>query len=260
MLLHWITFLTAGFLAGVINAIAGGGSLIIFPLLVSQGIPAIMANATTTFVVQPGTISSAYGYRKTLRTVPRRYLWLLLPAFFGSIGGAILLKRTSNVDFGHIVPFFILFAVGLMLLQSRLHHWIFGKRGKALEHRYPVVVFCIVFVLFFLIGVYGGYFGAGYGIMALALLGLTKLKTIHQMNGLKNLIAISFGTAAMGYYVLNHLVNWSVLPLLICGNIVGGYVGATYSTKLPTKTVRTVVIGIGAVVCIFLFKKYYFAG
>lgn len=77
------------------------------------------------------------------------------------------------------------------------------------------------------------------------------------MNGLKNLIAISFGTAAMGYYVLNHLVSWSALPLLITGNIVGGYLGATYSTKLPAKLVRAIVIGIGAVVCVQLFNKYY---
>lgn len=257
MIIHWLLFVVAGFSAGVINSVAGGGSFIIFPLLVSTGIPAVIANATTTFVVQPGTLTSALGYRSYLKKLPKSYLFLLIPGAIGGWYGAVLLRHTTDRMFGHIVPFFVLIGVALLLLQPGIHRWATKKRAKRYKREHTIVTSLLLTILFFILAIYGGYFGAGYGIVALGLLGLTMLNNIHQMNGLKNLIALSLGISSIVYFTAHHLVNWEVLPPLIIGNIAGGYFGALYASKLSDRLVRTLAITIGITVSILLFTKYY---
>lgn len=256
-MLEWALFLVGGAAAGVINAVAGGGSFILFPLLVVTGTPPVLANATTSICVLPGTVSSAWGYRKFIRKLPKRYFGLLVPALLGGFVGAVLLGHTTNDDFGRIVPWFMLFAVLLLVFQPMLHRWLFSRKGLALERRYKKSVMAFAGLFFFLVTVYGGYFGAGYGIIALAFLSLTSLRDINQMNGLKNLGAISFQLTAVLYFWQHGLIAWSTVPWILLGNFLGGYFGATYSSRLPTSIIRTIIIAIGVGISILLFIKYY---
>lgn len=257
MLLTQLLLLGGGLFAGVINSVAGGGSFILFPLLVSTGLAPVIANATCTLVVQPGSFTSALGYRDHIRQLPRRYYFLLLPSFLGGLVGAVLLRRTTDATFGKIVPFFVLMAVVLLTFQPLLHKKLFSKQGLAIEHKYRKTVLGTVGLFVFIVAVYGGYFGAGFGIMILAFLGLTALKDIHQMNGLKNLAGLCLGLSSGAYFIIHGLIDWQVLPMLLLGSAIGGYIGAHYGSRLPTKTMRAVIIAIGLCVAILLFNKYY---
>ena len=255
MILHWFILIAAGFIAGVMNSVAGGGSFILFPLLLGNGVPVVMANATTTLIVQPGVLSSAFGYREYLRTLPKRYFVLMIPSFIGGIAGAFILQKTSNDLFGKIVPFFVLFAVSLLAAQPLINKHV-TNRSKAKARR-PLLALAALSLMFLFVATYGGYFGAGFGIMALGLFGLTELTNIHQMNGLKNLVGATFGLSSILYFVFSGLVYWRLLPLLLLGNVAGGYFGATYASKLPSNTIRLVAITIGLTISAFLFRKFY---
>ena len=257
MLLEQLLLLGASIVAGVVNSVAGGGTFILFPLLVSLGLTPIIANTTCTLAVQPGSITSAYGYRNHLRRLPRRYYFLLVPSLVGGLLGAVLLGNTNEITFGKIVPFFVLMALLLLIFQPLLHKRLFSIEGLAIEHKFRKTVLGTVSIFVFIIAVYGGYFGAGFGIMILAFLGLTALKDIQQMNGLKNLAGLCLGATAGVYFIIHGLIDWQILPMLLIGNAVGGYVGAHYGSRLPAKTMRAVVIGVGIIVTGLLFAKYY---
>lgn len=257
MLLTQLLLLGGGLFAGIINSVAGGGSFILFPLLVSLGLTPIIANATFTLAVMPGSLSSAYGYRYHIRKLPKRYYLLLVPSLLGGLTGAVLLRKSTDATFGKIVPFFVLMAVVLLIFQPLLHKKLFSKQGLAIEHKYRKSVLGTVGLFVFIVAVYGGYFGAGFGIMILAFLGLTALKDIHQMNGLKNLAGMCLGVTAGTYFIVHGLIDWQVLPMLLLGSAIGGYIGAHYGSRLPTKTMRAVIIAIGLCVAILLFNKYY---
>jgi len=252
---HALLLVGSSFLAGIVNAVAGGGSLFIYPLLLSLGIAPINANATTTFTVWPGALSSAYGYRKHIKNLPAKYYWLLLPSIIGGLFGAIILKRTTNHTFEFIVPWFILLAVCLLALQTNIHRWLYTKKNIQTEKKHWKILLTFIALGLFVVSIYGGYFGAGFGIIMLAFLGLTELTDIQQMNGLKNLAGVSINLVASLYFIIYRLVDWKELPLLLVGSILGGIVGSVYGIKLPGKVVRIIVIATGAVVAIVLFIK-----
>jgi uncharacterized membrane protein YfcA len=254
--LHWILYLFAGATAGVINAVAGGGVLLLFPLLLSLGIAPVAADATMSLIIQPGAISSAFGYRKHLKKLPKQYYLLLVPCFLGGLVGAILLVKTSNVEFEHVVPYFMAVAVILLLFQSPIHRRLYTRKGVALKKRHHIAVLILVCAIFFAVSLYGGYFGAGFGIVILAFLGLTRLTDIQQMNGLKNLTSTSVGIAECTYFIIHNLIDWKIIPLFLIGNLAGGYFGATYGSKLPTKILRTGIIIIAVIITVVLFYKF----
>src|SRR5262245_27902617 len=171
-------------MAGMMNAVAGGGTLVTFPALVWSGRPEIIANATSTLALVPGTCSSAYGYRGEMLKAPRKFLYLLIPSVAGGVFGAVLLKRTQPATFAALVPFLILFATVLFMLQEPIQRWL---RSGASAHKEATSSWMVGASFYqFLVAVYGGYFGAGIGILTLAVLGILGLSDIHQMNGLKN--------------------------------------------------------------------------
>ncbi len=241
-------------LAGMINSVAGGGTLLTFPSLIWAGNSAIIANATSTVALVPGAWSSIWGYRSQLHETPRRFFVLLLPCLLGGIIGAVLLKRTPPAIFANMVPYLVFFATVLFMLQEPVQRWL---RTSDLTH-HPVTTQWIIGTSFyqFLVAIYGGYFGAGIGILMLAVLGFMGLTNIHQMNGLKNIFGSSINAVAAIYFILAGLVNWQAALLMMAGAIIGGYGAAGLAQRLGQKFVRRAVIVIGLAMTIsLLFKK-----
>lgn len=245
--------LVAGALAGAINSIAGGGTLLSFPALVWLGRDPILANATNAVAMWPGSLAAAYGFRRELATARRWLLLLILPSLAGGGIGAWLLLRTPSSTFERIVPFLTLGATLLLAAQEMI-----TKRLGVLAHAHESptrgwVAFVFVFQL--LVGLYGGYFGAGMGILMLAALGLIGLSDIHQMNGLKNVLAVGINGIAAIYFALSGAVIWRDALILTIGTVAGGFLGARLAQRLGRKFVRRFVVGVGVVMSIALLLK-----
>jgi uncharacterized protein len=239
----------AAFLAGAINSVAGGGTLVSFPTLIWLGLNSVAANATSTVAIWPGTVGSAWGYRRELGHSEGRYLALIVPSLVGGLGGALLLKLTPPAVFDHLVPFLILFATLLLMAQEQVQRRL--KTGG------PATTRWLIGGMFFQlgVGVYGGYFGAGIGILMLAALSILGLKDIHEMNSLKVIFAGSINGIAALYFMWARMVYWPYVLLMAVGAIAGGYGGAGVARRLGGKVVRRIVIFIGFGMALSLFIK-----
>jgi uncharacterized membrane protein YfcA len=242
----------ATFVAGIVNSIAGGGTLISFPTLVWLGRNPILANATNAAALWPGSFAGMVGFRRDLAKVRRWLLLLTIPSLAGGAIGAILLLHTSTRTFEELIPWLILGATLLLAFQE-----IVTRRLDlvARAHQEPTsgwVVF--VFSFQFLVGVYGGYFGAGMGILMLAALELIGLTDLHQMNGLKNLLAICINGVAAIYFAASGAVIWLDALVMAIAAVLGGIAGAKLAQRLGRKFVRAfvVLIGLGMTVALFL--------
>jgi len=243
----------AAMMAGMMNAVAGGGTLVTFPALVWSGRPEIIANATSALALVPGTCSSAYGYRGEMLKAPRKFLYLIIPSVAGGVIGAVLLKRTPPATFAALVPFLILFATVLFMLQGTIQRRL---RSEASAHHEATASWMVGACLYqFLVAVYGGYFGAGIGILMLAVLGIMGLSDIHQMNGLKNVFGSMINGVAAVYFVFAGLIDWRPAALMAAGSIVGGYGAAGIARRMGQKFVRRVVILTGFAMAVSLFFK-----
>jgi uncharacterized membrane protein YfcA len=238
-----LIILGASVLASLINSVAGGGTLITFPTLVWLGQPPVIANATNTAAVWPGSLGSIWGYRQELKHIPRRLYLLMIPSVVGGMTGAIMLKATPPALFARLVPYLILFATLLFMLQSTVQRWLGLHRG----HVHPLTLRWLLGASLFQFGVavYGGYFGAGIGIIMLAALSVLGLTEIHQMNGLKNILAVCVNAVATFYFMVAGLVAWKVAALMMVGTITAGYTGAGIARKVGPRVVRWIVIGVG---------------
>ena len=251
--LQYLVIACAALLAGGINSIAGGGTLISFPALVWIGRSSIVANATNTVAIWPGSLAGVFGFRREFKKLPRWLLLLIIPALAGGISGAVVLLKTPERTFAHIVPFLILGATILLAAQEiisrRLRLFIEGHEKPSTGW----IVFAFVFQ--FLVGVYGGYFGAGIGILMLAALGLIGLRDIHQMNALKNLLAISINGVAAIYFAIQGAVSWTDVTIMAIASIAGGLFGARLAHRLGRRFVRGFVVAVGLVMTVALFVK-----
>lgn len=241
--------------AGMINSVAGGGTLVTFPALVWSGLIQLIANATSTVALVPGTIGSMWGYRDELKNAESKHFFLLIPSFIGGIIGAFLLGRTPPATFAAIVPFLILFATILFMLQEPVQRRLRTNRAEASPAGKNWIIG--VFLFQFLIAVYGGYFGAGIGILMLAALGFLGLTNIHQMNGLKNILGGTMNLVAAVYFIIAGLVSWPEAAVMAAGAIVGGYGGAGLARKLGQKFVRrsVIVIGFAMTISLLVWRK-----
>lgn len=234
----------AAFAAGFINSIAGGGTLVSFPALVWMGRDPVLANATSTVALWPGSLAGLYGFRRELKGGRR---WLLLfgaPSLAGGVVGAALLLRTPSETFARLIPFLLLFATILIALQEPASRRL--RRDDADETENPTRAWQAGAIVFqFLVGVYGGYFGAGIGILMLAALGLLGFHDIHRMNGLKNFLAICINGVAALYFTLSGAVIWTDVLVMTTAAIAGGYTGARLAYRLGRRFVRAFVIAIG---------------
>jgi uncharacterized membrane protein YfcA len=243
----------ATLIAGIINSIAGGGTLLSFPALLWIGRNAIAANATNSVALWPGSLAGAIGFRRELAGLPRWMLLLSIPALLGGILGALLLLHTPEKLFTQIVPWLILAATLLLAAQEVISR---SLRSFASSHEHPSrgwVVFAFTFQ--FLVAIYGGYFGAGQGILVLAALGLIGMTDLHQMNGLKNLLAMCVNGVAAICFAVSGAVLWRDAAIMTVSAVIGGYLGARIARRLGRKFVRGAVVTIGLVMTVALFVK-----
>ena len=232
----------AAFAAGTINSVAGGGTLISFPSLIWVGLPSTIANATSTVALWPGSLGGLWGYRRDIRGLPTATCSLIVPSVLGGILGAVLLVMTPTSVFDRLIPLLILFATVLFMLQDPVQRAI-RTTGKAHAGSKTWLAGAMVFQLF--VSMYGGYFGAGIGILMLAAFGIMGFTDIHQMNGLKTFLALCINGVAALYFIWNEMVSWPHALVMAIGAIAGGIWGAGMARRIGPKGVRRIVIFVG---------------
>ena len=242
----------AAVVAGAINSVAGGGSFVSFPSLLFIGIPPVNANATNTVALWPGQVASIGAYRAELEKLPwRSVMPLLITGILGGIFGAWVLLKTPQKTFMSLVPWLMLVATLIFMLSGKITQWV---RRRASEHHTTEFatgrgIFIQIFIAFYI-----GYFGAGAGILILAMLALLGMDQIHTMNALKALLTTVSNGVAMLMFVVSHAVYWPETILMVIGSILGGYFGAHFAQKTKPENVRRIVIVIG-----FVLAAYFFA-
>ncbi len=251
--LDFIFIAAAAFIAGTINAVSGGGSLVSFPILVATGLTPKVANVTNTVGLVPGLVGGAVGYRNEISRQPGNVRTILPPTILGSIVGSTILLSTPEADFKAIVPFLILAACALLALQDRISLLIFGKRqeGEPEPHLHRFWLYGGIFVA----ATYGAYFGAGLGIILFVILGLCLPDDIQRTNALRGLIALFTNGLAAAYFALFAGVDWTVAGVMALAALCGGYFGAHLARRLNRKTLRGAVISYGTVAALYLLVR-----
>ena len=249
-------------LAGGVNSIAGGGTLLTFPALVGLGVPPIVANATSTVALWPGSAASIWGYRGELAGARRWSIWFALPSFAGGAVGATLLLRTPEARFAALVPWLVLAATGIFMLQGPLLRRVRARAAAggarpagdaSITAGRPAAG---ILLAQFAVGAYGGYFGAGIGILMLAALGFMGLTNIHRMNGLKAWGGLCINAMAAGIFIAGGLVSWHVALAMAVGSIAGGYGGARMAQRVPQAWVRWAVVLVGLSSGVWLYVAH----
>jgi len=240
---------------GAINAVAGGGTLVTFPTLLLFGTPPIIANATSTLALVIGTSGGIYGYRKHLAPV-KPWLWRFAAvSTVGGLIGAVLLTRTSNQTFSKLVPFLILFATLLFLAQGSFRRLAHLNGDDPRTGKPEAIWGAILFQL--AVAVYGGYFGAGIGILMLASLGFLGLSNIHEMNTLKTILASLINLVAAAWFIFAGLIHWPKAGVLTAGALLGYFLGSHYAQRIPQQRVRQIITAIGFIISAVTFYKEF---
>jgi len=252
-----IALTAAAAAAGMVNAVAGGGTLITFPALLAFGTPSVIANATSTLALVAGTVGSVYGYRRQIVAV-RPWLRRFVPvSLVGGLLGGILLTKTQEQTFAKMVPFLLLFATVVFLTQGAFRRFAgFADKadGPVAPHHHAIWG-AVVFQ--FLVALYGGYFGAGIGILMLASLGLLGLTHIHEMNGLKTVLGSLINLVAAIYFIVAGLIDWPRAGVMTVGALAGYFAGAHFAQRIPQQRVRQIITGIGFGISAWLFWKQF---
>jgi uncharacterized membrane protein YfcA len=235
----------AGFLSGVINAVAGGGTFITFGAMTLIGIPPISANATSSIAQFPGYVTSTLAYWTDIRRMWRGALVLATVSVIGSLGGALILLALDNPSFRAIVPWLLLGATALFAAGP----WLKPRGGVHRER--PLAGAVVQFIT----AVYGGFFGAGMGIMMLATLGLTEDGDYHKLNALKNMLAIVIAAVAIVVFASGGVVTWLAAAIMVPAVALGGYFGVWSARRVPQLAVRIFVIAVGLFLAGYYFSK-----
>ncbi|MBS1849489.1 MAG: sulfite exporter TauE/SafE family protein [Acidobacteria bacterium] len=248
--LHLGAAFAAAFLAGAINSVAGGGTLISFPTLLWLGLPPIVANATSTVAIWPGNVGSIWGFRRELKRAEPRMRLACIPGAIGGLIGAILLRMTPGKLFEHLVPFLILFAVVLFTVQAPI------QRRLRLVHAHRSRGWLVIgFLLLLLVGIYGGYFGAGATIMLLSILAILGMTDILEMNAVTSLISLCINGVASILFIVAKLVYWPYVLVMAVGALAGGYGAAGVARRIGRTMVRRFVIVVGFSIAIVMFVR-----
>lgn len=249
---HWLWLAGAAFLAGVLNAVAGGGSFFAFPAMMGMpGILPVQANATNTVALWPGQLTSIAAYRDDIRKNPRLLLPMCLAGLLGGTAGALVLLHTPQRTFLHLVPWLLLTAASIFAISGPLSRWLARRTGteagSAKIHLLPLF-FCVAFVCF-----YVGYFGAGAGFLILTVLSLFGCQNLHEINALKVVTTTLANGVAFLLFVLNGQVIWHYCLLAMVASAVGGYCSARFARRLPQHLLRGVVVAVGLTMAAWFF-------
>jgi len=242
---HVPILFSAAFVAGVINSIAGGGMLITFPVLIWLGLDPKIANATSTVALWPGLFGGLFGYRKELEDSSRILVRLGLTSVVGGAFGAWLLILTPSPTFARLVPFLILFATVLFMMQGTINRRL---KLQPIVSEPPRSWWLGAMIFQFLSATYGGYFGAGNGVLMLAALGLLGLHDLNRANGIKNFMGICINSIAVLSFSLLHMVVWPDALLMAVGALLGGYAGASIAVRIGQTVVRRAIVVIGSAI------------
>lgn len=242
----------AGFLAGAVNALAGGGTLITFPALLAAGVPAVAANVTSTVALAPGYLGAAAAQSRDLAGQRARLRMLVPAGTLAGIGGGLLLLNTGEQTFRALVPYLILAAAGLLAAQDRVRAWVSRRAGPAERDSGagPGTLLLVV-----LAGVYGGYFGAGLSVIVLAVLGLSLDDTLTRLNALKQMIAFAVNTAAAVLFLFSGHTVWRFAVVMAAGAVLGGVAGGRLAHRVRPAVLRRMVVVLGTVAGLYyLFR------
>ena len=237
---NWSLLLGSAFLGGAVNSIAGGGTLLTFPSLLSVLSP-VQANATSTLALLPGSIAAGLGYRREIAGSRRHLIRMWPSSLLGGIAGSLLVTRLPERVFATLVPWLLVTASLLMLLQRPLTRWL-----GAHPHQAPSAGTATAVILFqFLIGVYGGYFGAGIGILMLSALAFMGVGEIHEMNAVKTVLGSTINGITAVIFAVSGVIVWHYALGMAVASMAGGYLGARVARRMKTEVVRAIVVGIG---------------
>ena len=249
MHVYWFSILAA-FGAGFVNAIAGGGTLLTFPALLYTGMSSITANATSNCAVWPGSVMSSWTYRRHLVDNRDRVWALAWPSLAGGLAGAMLLFNTPEKVFRFIVPFLILLACGLLIVNEPIGRWM-NARAASHPRKHAVALWLCQFT----IALYGGYFGAGIGILMLAAMAIFLPENLQAANGMKNFFAVLINGIAAVYFIIVGAAVLKVALAMAVAAIAGGFVGAHTAQRMSPRLLRGAVVVFGVFVAVHLMIK-----
>jgi uncharacterized membrane protein YfcA len=238
----------AAFLAGGVNAIAGGGSLITFPALVAGGLSSVAASVTNTVAMCPGYLGATLAQRRDLAGQRARAVLLLPAAAAGGVLGAILLLHTGDAAFKIVVPYLILFAALLLAVQDPLRRWLLARAKAGHSEAWAIVPVGLA-------AIYGGYFGAGMGVMLLAALAVVVGDSLTRLNAFKQMISLTVNIAAAVVFVFSDQLDWPIAGVMLAASLAGGALGGMIASRIPPVILRWTVVTLAVVVAgIYLLK------
>lgn len=246
-LIHALMLLAVGVFAGAINAVAGGGTFVSFPILIMAGLPPVVANTTNKVALTFASLASVKAFAPEIKTHGKRMWFYFAAATLGSIAGSVLLLVIDPKTFESLVPFLMLAATCL---------FIFGGRQKP-EGAGRQLAAPVSFLGQFAIGIYGGFFAAGMGMLMMALYSLSGIRNIHEMNGLKTFAGLGINAISAAIFLTTGLIDWPVAAVLIVGALIGGYWGAMLSKRVAQGTLRLGIIAYGLIMSAYFFVEYY---
>lgn len=249
--MEYIYVALAALAAGAINALAGGGTLITFPMLTFLGVPAVSANVTNTVALSPGYFGGTLAQRNDLRGQENR-LFLIVPAgIVGGIVGGFLLLQTGEKIFKDLVPYLILLASLLLAIQDPARAWLTKRMAKSQDANLEKWTWLPLS----LASVYGGYFGAGLGVMLLSALGLTLNDNLTRLNALKQATSLSVNVSAAIFFIFSGKVVWSAAIVMAVGALIGGALGGRLAGRIKPSTLRWTVVTVGVILSIVYFVR-----
>jgi uncharacterized membrane protein YfcA len=252
-LLQVALMFVAAFFAGVVNSIAGGGMLLAFPLLIWLGLDPKIANATGTVALLPGLVGGLFGYRREMNDSSLMLMRLGVISIIGGGVGSWLLIVTPSPLFARLVPLLILFATVLFMIQGTVNRWLRlpAPGGQPITTAWWIGAIVVQFCS----AMYGGYFGAGNGILMLAVLGVLGLHDIHRANGIKNFLGICINGVAVVSFSVAHMVSWPRALLMAVGATAGGYFGARTAQRVGRVFIRRAIVVIGFAITIVMLWR-----
>lgn len=239
----------AAFLAGALNSVAGGGTFFSFPALLAAGVPPVTANASNSVALWPASLSGAWAYRTELARYKRYLIPMGIVSFIGGVGGGLLLLSTKDATFAKLIPWLLLFATVLFAFSGKLGALLRGAQ-KVKPGNTPGALAGQAVV-----SVYGGFFGAGMGIMMLASLAMSGHDDVHEINAIKNLLSAVIYSVTVATFVIAGAVSWPHTLIMLATATIGGYAGASVARRIPAVWLRRFIIATGLILTAFYFQK-----